>query len=89
MFTRAFALPEKEKLKLRPDDSISSIYSAIYSRWWMKGCDALEFESLAKAYEATYGQPFAPRWHQHMTLGDLFASATEDRPSSGLTRRAR
>lgn len=71
MFARSFAITNRDMLKFHPDDSIISIYRSIYSRWWMVA-DALELETLAGTYEAKYGESFASRWHERMTLGELF-----------------
>jgi len=71
MFVRSFAIANRDMLKLHPDDSIISIYRSIYSRWWMVA-DALELETLAATFQAKYGGSFASRWHERMTLGELF-----------------
>jgi len=76
MFVQSFAIANKDMLKLRPDDSIISIYRAIYRHWWMVA-DALELEMLADSYEARYGESFASQWHERMTLGELFG-CTQD-----------
>lgn len=76
MFVQSFAIANKDMLKLRPDDSITSIYRAIYRHWWMVA-DALELETLADSYEARYGESFASQWHERMTLGELFG-CTQD-----------
>lgn len=89
MFVRSFAIANKDMLKLHPDDSILSIYQAIYRHWWMVA-DALELETLAESYEARYGESFASQWHEGMTLGELFGRTQDPNlPVTGhFSRRA-
>jgi len=77
VFVEAFAFPEKEKLKLNPEDQIFQIYRAIYPSKWMP--DNLEIETLARDIKARYGISLEGVWSDDITLGELFQ----------LTQRAR
>lgn len=74
-FVDAFALRDKDKLKLRPDDDILSIYRAFYPYPWI--ADSLELETLAKHMKSRYGVDLASLWRDDMTLGQLFAQARQ------------
>jgi propanediol dehydratase small subunit len=76
LFVEAFAFADKEKLKLRPDDKILSIYRTLYPSRWTP--DALEVETLAKDINKKYGLSLASVWSEDLTLGQLFAKVREE-----------
>ena len=70
-FTDAFALSDKEKLKLHPNDQLMDIYSALYPNPnWQP--DVLEFETLSKSLKEDYCIDLNAIWHDNLTLGELF-----------------
>lgn len=71
VFVRAFALPDRQKLMLSPDDEILAIYRALYPRRWTP--DALELETLAEDIEKRYGLELGHIWNEKLSLGQLFA----------------
>ncbi|CAJ0700644.1 hypothetical protein ACU8YE_18590 [Ralstonia sp. VS2407] len=71
VFVGAFALPDRQKLMLRPDDEILAIYRALYPSQWTP--DALELEALANDVEKKYGLEFRRIWNEKLSLGELFA----------------
>jgi len=80
MFVQAFALAEKDKLKLKPDDAILSIYRALNPHAWM--ADALELKTLSQSIEATHGISLTGLWSEALTLGQLFAAVQQHRQAS-------
>lgn len=71
VFVDAFGISNKERLKLNPEDSILRLYRALYPS---KGTpDALELETLTTEIESKYGLKMERVWHEHLTLGELFA----------------
>ena len=73
----AFALRESQKLKLHPNDSILSIYRALYPYKSMP--DGLEFEELAISIEKVYRVKLIEVWQESLTLGELFAAVQVNR----------
>lgn len=71
VFVGAFALPDRQKLMLSPDDEILAIYRALYPRQWTP--DALELETLAEDVEKRYGLELRHIWNERLSLGQLFA----------------
>lgn len=71
LFTDAFVVDAKHPLKFTPDDKLSDIYKAFYPHAWQ--ADAMEFEVLSAALEASYNLVLADLWHDQLTLGELFA----------------
>ena len=70
LVVEAFAIQDKEKLKLNPDDKILAIYRTLYPNQWLP--DALELETLAKDINTKYGLSFVSIWNEDLTLGQLF-----------------
>ena len=77
LFVDAFVFRESQKLKLHPNDSILSIYRALYPYKWMP--DALEFEELAISIEKVYSVKLIEVWEESLTLGELFAAVQVNR----------
>jgi len=69
-FVDAFALSEKDKLKLSPGDELLEIYKAIYPNKWQ--ADSMEFETLDHDLKIKYGLSLEKIWHEKLTLGELF-----------------
>ena len=80
MFTSAFAIKTKHALQFDPDDELMSIYRARYPSQLTP--DALEFETLAMDLEKEHGLLLTNIWHEHLTLGELFAHVSAAQPSS-------
>jgi len=72
VFVEAFAFHGSQRLKFNPNDSILSVYRALYRHKWLP--DALELETLAMSVEKKYGVRFAEVWKESLTLGELFAA---------------
>jgi hypothetical protein len=75
-FVDSFDFRADSGLAFRPDDCILGIYRLTYTNRWMS--DDLEMENLAAAIEQAYGWNSA-RWHEGLTLGQLFQEARDAR----------
>ncbi len=74
LFVRAFAFRSSSRFSFAPDDTILSVYRALYPSRWTP--DALEIETLSKLVARRYGIRLAEVWRSDLTLGELFALAT-------------
>ncbi len=72
-FAEAFAYPESEKLKFRPDDAVYQVYRERYrlSGW----ADAGELERLSQLMQKRYHIALRDLWTETLTLGELFEAA--------------
>jgi hypothetical protein len=71
LFASAFAIKRRNALLFGPNDELLAIYRARYPSGQTP--DALEFETLVKDVEKAHHIALEPLWHEHFTLGDLFA----------------
>lgn len=78
LFASAFAIKTKHVLQFEPDDELMSIYRARYPSKLTP--DALEFETLAMDLEKNHGMLLSNIWHEHLTLGELFAHVNAAQP---------
>ncbi|MBI3479608.1 MAG: hypothetical protein HY016_04510 [Nitrosomonadales bacterium] len=79
MFASAFAIKAKHALQFEPEDELMSIYRSRYPSQLTP--DALEFETLAMDLEKEHGLLLSNIWHEHLTLGELFAHVSAAQPS--------
>ena len=71
LFAEAFAIKSKHMLLVAPQDELLQLYRARYP---FRGApDSMEFETLARRVRETFGLNFNSLWHDHLTVGELFA----------------
>lgn len=70
LFADAFGFSARHPLCFSPDDRILEVYRALYpAKGWP---DDMELERFAMQVEETYGADIIARWHEGITLGELF-----------------
>ncbi len=87
VFTEAFAIRERDKLKFRPSDKLLEIRDKLNP---VKGIDALELEMLSKLLKKKYGIELERLWNPELTLGSLFSKVAQqiapaDAPNNGAS----
>ena len=83
--------PSKLRLQFQPDDEVVAIYRSLYGGRTPLA-DAMECESFAELLASEFGIPLdqvLSRWHEKVTLADLFAIAHSTQgvpPNTSLER---
>ena len=76
LFVDSFAFPRKYRNRLRPTDKVMDLYRVLNPPDCTLG-DVMELETLASELERTYRLDIEERWHEDITLGDLFRRAMD------------
>jgi propanediol dehydratase small subunit len=70
MFTDAFGFSRASHCYFSPDDTVLTVYRALYPDKLMADC--LELETFCKMLEKRYGIDFDKLWHEKITLGEIY-----------------
>lgn len=79
----AFVLAPRDRLRLRPDDQLMTLYRMNNPHHWTP--DALEFEALHGEVLKRHGVDLVPLWHDGFTVGDVLLAlpaASAQRPAA-------
>ncbi len=75
LLVSAFAFSASKRLCFSPDDRLMAIHRALYP-YPQVMADALELEIFVSDVHKRYGVDLLPLWRDDITLGELFAHAT-------------